>query len=189
MPTTSLDLSVRPTVFLDIDDVLALGIPYDESHVRLAAVDPVAAPKDLYERLFAKSAVDTLNVLIDEFNPSFVLTTSWLAFFQRDQFLRIFAMTGLHIADGGLHAQWSTPQGDDISRFDAISRWLEVHHRGEPILILDDPISGEGLVNSLWADSGRVVLCTRRTGLNPSHLELARDALARPFDGKRPWLC
>jgi hypothetical protein len=178
----------RPTLFLDIDDVLALNTHYGGRDAQRAAFVPHQAPADLYMKIFSPAAVDALNDLLREFRPRVVLTTSWLALLQREHFIELFRRTGVSIDDSSFHPQWDAPQNYGTSRLAAIERWLTQSHLGEPIVVLDDHASGEGLVDSLLHEAGRVVLCTVDVGFNGNLLEAARNALRRPFNFEQPWL-
>ena len=70
-----------PIIFLDFDDVICLNAPYGGYDV--CAPDP---PEDLWSKLFHPPAVAVLRVLVDEFDPRFVLTTSWLRLLDRSGF-------------------------------------------------------------------------------------------------------
>src|SRR6218665_1861495 len=83
----------RPIVFLDFDDVLALNKHYGGFHVQHAFASPADAPSDLYSQIFSPEAVHALNTLNHEFHPRFVLTTSWLALLDRNQFISLFTRT------------------------------------------------------------------------------------------------
>ncbi len=179
---------VRPVLLLDIDDVLALNTHYGARQVRNAMLAPDQAPADLFDKVFSKAGIKYLNVLVDEFSPAVVMTTSWLAFLDREHFVRLFQQTGVHITDESFHRVWDAPQNYGTTRLDAITRWISENHDGEPLLILDDYLSGEGLVDSILDQSGRVVLCNVGVGFNSSLLKAARLALKRPYDPARPWL-
>lgn len=179
---------LRPTVFLDIDDVLALNERYGGLDVQRAAVNPECAPNDLYRKVFSPEAVGALNELLHEFNPRVVLTTSWLKILRREHFIDLFSRTGVSISGASLHKQWDAPQDDGISRMEAIERWLKQNHQGEPIVVLDDCASGESLVGSLLHEAGRIVLCEVDGGFNLFLLQVARDALLKPFNPTQPWL-
>lgn len=178
----------KPTVFLDFDDVLCLNSPYGGIDVQRAAAHPRSAPDDLYQKVFSPGAIQALNALVLEFAPKVVLTTSWLKLLQREHFIDLFTRTGVSILDSSLHEHWAAPQNYGNSRMDAIERWLKCNHQGEPILIIDDYSSGEGLVDSLLHESGRVVLCEVDIGFSLILLQAAREALLKPFDPVRPWL-
>jgi len=181
--------SVRPVLFLDLDDTLCLNTPYGGVHAQHVVRVPDSAPSDFYECLFAPGAVAVMNTLLEEFQPSIVLTTSWLALLQREHFIEIFCRTGLRKVANALHAHWDAPGNRGTSRAEAIDAWLaRYHEEGQPILILDDVSSGESLIGSFHASCGRAVLCEVDQGLNDGHLSLARRALRRPYAHSQPWL-
>ncbi|WP_139225629.1 HAD domain-containing protein [Paracidovorax konjaci] len=176
-------------LFLDLDDTLCLNAPYGGLHARQAVRVPGNAPPDFYERLFAPGAVAFMNTLLDEFQPGIVLTTSWLALLEREDFIEIFCRTGLQRVANALHAHWDAPSNRGTSRVEAIDAWLaRYHEEGQPVLILDDVISGESLIGSFHEGCGRAVLCEVDQGLNEGHLNLARQALKRPYVNSQPWL-
>ncbi|RYH30605.1 MAG: hypothetical protein EON54_21725, partial [Alcaligenaceae bacterium] len=152
MPTSML----RPIIFLDIDDVLCPNQPYGGSHVFDALYNPERASPELYDKLFRKESIGVLNQLVAEFNPFVVLTTSWLLLLQRQHFVDLFNRSGLACVASNLHSHWGAFGNLGDSRLQVIEAWLEQHHAGEPILVLDDVISGESLVGSFLVDSGRV---------------------------------
>ena len=167
--------SVRPLVFLDLDDVLCINSPYGGYDV--FAPDH---PGDLWERLFHKAAVDTLLQIIDKYNPQFVLTTSWLRFMDREGFEDLFRRTGLAQVAASLHpTAWEAPQAHGDTRLEAIDAWLAAHQHHEPFVILDDELSGTGLIGSPLAEGGSVVLCEIGVGLTPGHLDAVRRAFGR----------
>lgn len=178
---------LTPTIFLDVDDVLALNQKFGGRDVQQAMAHPGLTPSDLYSTVFSAAAVESLNELLREFNPRVVLTTSWLALLQREHFLDLFEKTGVQIFETSLHSKWDAQQDFGTSRLDAIERWLTQNHQGEPIVVLDDHASGEGLVGSLLHEAGRVVLCDVDVGFNRFLLQAARDALLKPFDPLQPW--
>ncbi|QPF72683.1 hypothetical protein G8A07_06910 [Roseateles sp. DAIF2] len=177
----------RPTLFLDCDDVLCPNAPYGGLHAQLALARPDDAPPDIFERLFSPESVDVLNELIDEFSPRVVLTTSWLAFLDRPHFIEMFSRCRLEGVAANFHKRWDVPTDRGASRLQAIENWLERHHLGEPILVLDDIQSGESLVGSFLQASGRAVLCGATGCLQRAHLAEARSALLRPYLHSEPW--
>jgi hypothetical protein len=166
-------LTLKPTLFLDFDDVLVLNRPYGGYDV--VAPNP---PRDLWERLFHRPAVDVLQDVLHEFSPRVVISTSWLRLLDRDGFLSLFAKTNLHAIAESLHGAWEVTQPRHATRHDAIAGWLGKHHRGEPYVVLDDTLSGSGLAASDFDVDGRVVLCDENVGLLPAHLPAIRKALA-----------
>jgi len=172
---------------LDFDDVLCLSKHYGGMHAHRAAYYPDEMPADLYEKLFHRPAADALNVLLAEFNPRLVLTTSWLRLLQRHHFVDLFNRTHLEQAALCLHENWDAPADRGVSRLQAIEHWLELHHRGEPILIIDDVASGESLIESTFVDTGRAILCEVDGGFHAGLLDTARNALKRPYNRLEPW--
>lgn len=173
--------SRRPTVLLDVDDVLCPNTTYGGKHVYQALRHPQQEPVDLYLRLFSPEAVVVLNELIDEFEPRIVLTTSWLALFDRPQFEYVFRRCGLGRVADNLDTHWSAPTNRGESRLEAIMRWLQLHHGGEAFVVLDDVESGLSLVGSKLEGTGRVVFCDVGGCLKRSQLDAARRALRRPI--------
>ena len=186
--STGNELQPRPTVFLDIDDVLSLNALYGGLDVQRAMANPSRAPRDLYQKLFSPVAVSALNELILEFNPRVVMTSSWTALLQREHFIDLFQKSGVSIPESSLHPNWDAQQDYGTSRLDAIESWLKQHHNGEPIVAIDDYSSGESLVESLWHESGHVVLCDVNGGFNQFLLQAARSALRKPFNPMQPWV-
>ena len=163
-----------PLLFLDIDDVLCVNDPYGG----LDVISP-NPPSDLHERLFHRPAVETLLAIVREHRPAVVMTTSWIRVLDRDAFETLFLRTGLDCVARAFHpAAWHAPAAPGETRLQAIEAWLARHHRGEPLVVLDDSVSGTGLAGSRLDDAARVVLCELRVGLHGGHLEFVRRALA-----------
>lgn len=163
---------MRPLLFLDIDDVLCLNDPYGGRHLSIAP-----PPADLWARLFASSAVEVLNVVLEEHSPAVVLTTSWLQLLDRTGFETVFTRTGLPALGSALHERWEAPQNRGATRLQAVEAWLAKHHQEEAFVVLDDDESGTGLRGSRLDRQRRVVLCEVATGLQRHHLEPVRRAL------------
>jgi len=167
----------RPLVFLDFDDVICLGDPYSGYDV----FQPVSErPIDLWKKLWSNESTTVLLSLAREFRPHLILTTSWIRLMERDGFVELFAATGLHELTPLLHPHWQTIQRPGTSRWSAIERWLAAHYEGQPVLILDDWISGTGLADSPMYRIDRVVLCQANVGLTHDHLPAIHKALSQP---------
>jgi hypothetical protein len=166
--------SLRPLVFLDFDDVLCVNSLYGGYDV--LAPNP---PAEMWGQLFHAPAVQTLQGIVDEFAPRMVITTSWLRFMERQGFEQLFGRTGLGFVADSLHEAWEAPQDRGTTRPAAVERWLSVHHKGEPFVVLDDIASGTGLAGSALDKHGRVVLCQVGVGLHRGHLSKVRGALSK----------
>lgn len=168
---------MRPILFLDFDDVICLNSPYGGNDVVRPRAYGQAQPADLWDLLFAKSATDVLLTIMDEFNPAVVISSSWLAHFERPGMEVLLKNCGLGVVAGALHQAWDAQAVRDKTRLWAIEAWLKRNHQGEPFVILDDTDSGTGLRGSKLHKAGRVVLCEVGVGLGVGHLPKIREAL------------
>ncbi len=173
------DDSLRPLLFLDLDDVLCINKPYGGYDVFQPAAE---RPADLWERLWSPTAVGVLKEVLAKYDPRVVLTTSWLRLLNKDGFVAVFRHTGLGEVSDALHPSCEAPQDDGKTRHDAIMRWLNAHYQGERFVVLDDDSSGTGLRGSKLNKSGHVVLCKTGVGLTQSHVPDIKRALR----AKRP---
>lgn len=179
--------ALRPLLFCELDDVLCTGRLYGCVHARNALIQPESAPSDLWTALFEAEAVEALNILLDEFNPWTVITSSWLSLLDREHFIQVFKRTGLARLADNLHTHWDAPAVRGRSRLEAIDTWLEAHQTCEAILILDDVSSGESLIGSFHEESGRALLCEPGQVFHVGMLDAARHALRRPYLQNEPW--
>jgi HAD domain in Swiss Army Knife RNA repair proteins len=174
--------SVRPLLFLDFDDVICLNTPYGGYDVAMSSRE---MPEDLWAKLWHEPAVNVLVQVLEAHNPYVIITSSWLRFLDRRGAEDVFKATGLERVAESLHPVWEAPQGRGCSRREAISGWLDSHHRCEAFAVLDDHLSGTGLAGSTLDHQGRVVLCEVGVGLTLSHVGKIHEALVRPvFDGR-----
>jgi hypothetical protein len=165
---------MRPLLFLDLDGVLCLGMPYGWPDVFSDA-----RPVDLWQRLWHPPAVAALQSVVREFEPAVVLTTSWLSLGDRAAFEEIFRCTGLaDVAESFDARQWQAPALRGETRNDAIERWLGRRRQWlAPKAVLDDELSGTGLKGSRLDRAGSVVWCERGVGLHVGLIPQIRRAL------------
>lgn len=176
-----LSQGIRPLLFLDFDDVICLNTPYGGYDVAMSSTE---VPDDLWEKLWHEPAVKVLIQVLEAHNPNVIITSSWLRFLDQQGAKDLFCATGLGRLAESLHPAWEAPQSRGCSRFEAVSAWLERHHRGEAFVVVDDHLSGTGLAGSEFDHHGRVVLCAVGVGLTLSHAGKIHEALARPvLDG------
>jgi len=161
-------------LFLDFDDVICTSKPYGGYDLFQAADEQ---PADLFERLWHPPAVQALLTILEEHAPRVVITTSWLRLMERAGFEALFRKTGLEPVANALHQQWEAPALRGVTRHGAIELWLHSYYRGEPLIILDDELSGTGLKGSKLDRIGSVLLCEQGVGLHAGHLPLVRKAL------------
>lgn len=146
----------RPLLFLDFDDVICVNNPYGGYDVFLS---PSERPADLWELLFAEEPKRLMLEIAREFSPRIVITTSWLRLLDRPGFESLFRLTGLAELVTLMHPAWDAPQARGATRWRAIQTWLEAHYEGEPVVVVDDELSGTGLAESPLHRVGRVVIC------------------------------
>jgi hypothetical protein len=168
-----------PLVFLDFDDVLCVNRRYGGYDVFT-----LPRPEDLWQNLWHPPAVQVRELLVGEFHPRFIVTSSWLRMMDREGFESLFRLSGLASVAERLHEAWEAPQDRGATRLDAIVKWMRSHHRGEPFVVLDDHLSGTGLRGSEFDKARRVVLCRVDEGLHAGHLRRIRKALATPSESR-----
>jgi len=166
----------RPLVFLDFDDVIVVNLPG-----RACESGPIAQnlSKELAAQLFYRPAAAVLVDALHEHDAHVVITSSWLRLMLRESFEKLLTMAGLGVVSQSFHEHWEAPQHRGETRAQAIERWLALHHRGEPYVILDDDLSGTGLRRSVHARSRRLVMCKVGVGLHTGHSAAIRAALGR----------
>lgn len=139
-------------LFLDFDDVLCLNNPlggYDvlealgEVQHGRKTIDDLSA---IWETLFDATAKTFLEEIHKEFQPSYVLSTSWTRFMNRDALVAVLRQTGLGFVADHLHEDWETVKGPRYLRRDEIRFWLAKHPEfKERWVAVDDTDSGTGL--------------------------------------------
>lgn len=157
---------MRPIVFLDIDDVICLNTPYGGHHLTHSP-----RPLDLYQRLWAPEAVRVLSKVIEDHDPLFVITSSWMRLIDDASFDPLFRATGLPSLADRLHTKTTAPQAFGQSRAAAIDAWLTANGQSTHV-ILDDHESGTGL-----AGRPEAILCEVGVGLQEHHRHAIRSIL------------
>ncbi len=177
-------MSKRPVVFLDIDDVLCLNTAYTgydaEAALRPVGGQPTrrSTPPDLWDRLFALRPRTNLRALHEEFNPWYVVSSSWRTSFSRGGMETVFRETGIAFVAEHLHEIWRTADHKFCfnvagARRNEILEWIaRWHDEKSPWIALDDFESGESLVGH-----SNAVLCEPGVGFATDKLEQARDLL------------
>lgn len=142
---------MRPVIFLDIDDVLAISREYTSYQVMTAfKLGDLDGWPELWQGLVFPEARANLVALHDEFWPQYVISSSWSNYLSQRQMQEIFRRSGLAFVADNIHSQWTTPKAQGPSRTEEIENWIAKHgQRGQPILVIDDHDSGRGLLESL----------------------------------------
>lgn len=169
---------MRPVAFLDFDDVLAVHREHDSRKVVLAfkndALDDVP---ELWQWLFHYSARANLQALHEEFEPQYVISSSWTGFLNHDQICEVLRRTDIEFVATNLHAEWCTPKEQGSYRLTEIEAWIDSNNLVTqcPFLILDDELSGQSIPGSHLED--RAVLCDAWVGFTHPKLKQAQAVL------------
>lgn len=130
---------MRPVIFLDIDDVLAISSEYTSYQVvTMFKLGNLDAWPELWQSLVFPEARANLGALHDEFWPQYVISSSWSNYLSEGQMREVFKRSGLAFVADNMQKHWTTPKADGPSRPDEIANWIAKHRqRGQPILVLD----------------------------------------------------
>jgi hypothetical protein len=158
---------MRPIFFLDIDDVLCLNEPYSGFDVVQAVRGKRTDADTVLARSFSEGPLAVLRAIHDVLpdGATYVVSSSWRLHLTRAELDKVFRAAGAaFVADGMLGPDhWATPEMVRGGRADEIRAWLDVHHRGEAFVILDDNVSGDDLSKKSMDDkheiAQRLVLC------------------------------
>jgi hypothetical protein len=173
-----------PVIFLDFDDVICLPADakpgaYDlmlALHELRTGIKGVDSLKGIWTDLFDEAAVACLKHIHEEFDPNYVLSTSWTRFLDRESMHLIMMQTGLNFVAEALHSDWETDKAAESTRAQQIANWLDDHPEVTEWLVLDDEFSGTGFN----AQSSNVVLCTAGTGFTNQAFKQAWTMLRGP---------
>lgn len=172
---------MRPIIFLDIDDVLAISREFTSYQVITAfKLDDLDGWPELWSSLIFAEARDNLAALHSEFWPQYVVSSSWSTYLTREQLQEVFRRTGLEFVADNMHRRWTTPKGTGSARLNEIENWIAKHGQASrPMLVLDDHESGWGLRDSHLEGSGHVVLCEPWIGFVAERLVQAQRLLRK----------
>jgi len=184
-------LIYQPVLFLDFDDVICLNKTCGGYDVLLAISQVKNGQsasldggefRDLWAQLFDADAKAHLHLLHKEFSPSYVLSTSWRKFMDKDSFVAVLRRSGLGFVADNLHPDWKTPtEFSAPDRAREISHWLSRHPDVEGRwVVLDDELSGTGFAH--WPSPELMpylVFCKESVGITAIEFEKLREAFQR----------
>lgn len=89
-----------PTViFLNFYDVICLNNPYGGYDAKRALAQQESSQNqhnfDIWSKLFDAKAKANLRAINEEFSPKYVLSTSWVWIFEKDEIVEVLKRTGL----------------------------------------------------------------------------------------------
>ena len=169
---------MRPIIFLDFDDVLAVHREHNSAAVQSAfKANTLDNVEELWDGLFHYSARMNLRTLHDEFFPEYVISSSWTLHFDQAQIIEVLTRTDLAFVAENLHPEWRTPRFEGSYRLTEIEAWLDEQNliNARPFVILDDELSGQSLPGSHLED--QAVLCNADAGFLHPQLRAAQATL------------
>ena len=172
---------MRPIVFLDIDDVIAINPKLSGREVANGfATKWLGFETDFWRHIFLPEARSNLVTLHEAFHPQYVITSSWCNYIRLEQFKIIFENTGFNFIAKNLHKNWRTPRLEQTGRLIEIQKWISKYrHSIQPILIIDDTDSGWKLIDSDLDRNDLVVLCSPGIGFVESIFLIAIEKLRK----------
>lgn len=178
--TLKLASSVRPILFLDMDDVLCLSDQFGSREMLKIIRQEVPDRTELWAGLVDAEAAGNLYEFHTQFLPWYVISSSWATYLNYDQMCQALTRTKLQFVVDNLHVEWRTPRALSSSRRDEIEWWLDAHRKpAQPFLVIDDTYSGTGLAHSPLALNRHVVLCKIGYGFTKKRLKEAKYQLQR----------
>jgi hypothetical protein len=173
-------LGARPLVFLDMDDVLCLDDVHHSGKMLQIFRQAIPDYPELWKFLVDAGAAENLRQLHAEFDPIYIISSSWATYLDRVHMCEALTRTQLQFVVENLHVEWRTPRALSSSRRDEIEWWLEAHRKPcQPFIIIDDSWSGTRLAHSPLAWDGHVVLCRSGFGFTKKRLNEACRQLQR----------
>ncbi|NVI84031.1 HAD domain-containing protein [Janthinobacterium sp. BJB401] len=169
---------MKPLVFLDFDDVIAIHPDYT-SGVVLAALrsGKPHLTTELWANVFHQELRANLARLHHEFEPIYVISSSWATYMSRDEIQNVLIRGGLGFVAASLHSRWRSATEVGSFRVTDIVAWLRANGSPRPFayVILDDLSSGRTLVDSVLEP--RTVFCDEWVGFARIQFERARAIL------------
>lgn len=169
---------MKRVVFLDFDDVLAVHKVHNSFRVLDAfALGSIDSFPELWLNIFDAAACRNLQALHEEFEPSYVISSSWASHLTREEMGEVLKRSGLEFVELNLCEHWCTPRNATSGRLSEIEGWLELNvtEDGPAYVIIDDQMSGGALLGS-WLEE-KTVFCDAWVGFTYAKLRTARKIL------------
>lgn len=174
-------MNLEPVIFLNFDDALAIHKFSDNARVLdVNAVAIVDAFPDLWLDVLDSTARRNLETLHKEFQPRYVISSSWASHLNLEGMQTMLKRCGLKFVALNLCAHWCTPRDETSSRLGEIEAWLKLEAwvDDHAYVIIEDHESGAALSGS-WLED-RTVFCNARVGFSEAKLVAARQILHGP---------
>jgi len=186
---------MRPILFLDFDDVVCLNSTYGGYDALLALREvqkgeaKVADFQNMWDVLFDKACVENLRLINAEFTPTYVVSSSWTRFMDKETLTTVLLHGGLPFVCDNLHPDWETVKTASPLRSKEVDHWLDCHpeHKANWVAI-DDAKSGTGWIDGDTGESNNefVVFCEIGVGLRQIEYCKLRSAFQKRKDGLNP---
>lgn len=178
-----------PIIFLDIDEVICMSSPWGGFDAIAAVNGRHIRPAQVYQGLFASSAISALEHIHGEMDAAlrYVISSTWRESFSREQLEIVFRSAGLGFVADNLHKgdRWCTPPKFGRSRrVNEIAEWLDRHHQGEPFAIIDDTCSGASLALALEPARAAALMPLPTDPSNVPAQRHSRNEVPHPFSGR-----
>lgn len=171
-------MNLKPVVFLDFGNALAIHNFSDNLRVLdVNAMAIVDAFPDLWLDVLDANARRNLHALHREFEPRYVISSSWASHLNLEEMQKMLKRCGLKFVALNLCEHWRTTRNETSSRLSEIEAWLEVEEweHDRAYVIIEDHVSGAAL-SGTWLE-GRTVFCDARVGFIEAKLVAARQIL------------
>jgi hypothetical protein len=178
--------AMRPIIFLDIDDVLAIDSNFSGGAVAAALATNLGEIEEgFWHHVFSSNAIENLSLLNKIFSPQYVVSSNCANYLTEFQIKYVFESASLDFVKRNLHRQWRTPKSGIGGRLIEISTWISKHLQSTPpVLIIDDYESGWNLINSVFDHNDQLVLCESKRGFEKAELEIAIQKLTKQISKK-----
>ena len=180
---------MRPIIFLDIDDVIAVNPEYSGAAIANWFSSNLHSDEtDFWKKVFLPEAQNNLFLLHTAFYPQYGVSSSWCNYLTLKQIKIVFRRTVFDFVEENLHKNWRTPRLMQSGRLSEIQSWISNFLKvSQPVLILDDVESGWNLVDSTFDKKGQVVSCEPMIGFVEPKLRTAIDILQTQIQVDSMW--
>ena len=174
-------------LFLKLDGVLVLNGSSKRSCVADAVRSVASGESDwqdhqeLWNQLFEPEPIRQLQILHDQFEPTYCLTSDWTATMDRSATLIVLNLSGLGFVGRNLHARWETGSAESASgRAVAIENWLGINPDHKALwAALDSDLHDSAGAQFVESHADYSVRCCRDVGLSNFETEKLQAALLR----------
>jgi len=169
---------MKPVVFLDFDN--ALAVHKFSNNLRVldgAAMVIMDAFPDFWSSVSDAAARHNLQTLHKEFEPRYVISSTWASYLSLEQMQKTLKRCGLKFVALNLCEHWCTFRDEKTGRLSEIEAWLTLHACEANLAYV---IVDSHTLEREWCGSRlehRTVFCDARGGFGTAELRAAREIL------------